>query len=427
MITNRHSYSLGPIKLARGITSVNALTFLYAAFIGITLNTFVNFIQPYVLTEQLHIAEVEQGSMSGNLVFYSEMVLLVACGFAGIAADRYGRRVVFSAGFFILAVGFSIYGFVDGYSQLLLLRLFIACGVACINVMVTTVQADYPSEESRGKWVGATGFAIGLGAMFLVFVLAPMPSRFEAELGALWAGRSTLLTTAGIALFSAAIVWALLAREGTKDPAAHPDWRTSFKLSLSAARENPRIALSYASAFVARGDLIVIGVFFSLWATQTGISQGLSSAEAVRRAGLLFGIIQGTALLWAPLAGYLNDRLDRVSATAAGLGLAAIGYGSLVLISNPLGPAMYGCAVLLGIGQMSVMLASQTLVGQEAPADRRGAVMGTFSICGALGIMFITKTGGWLFDIWKPAPFAIVAIFNIVLCLVALRLRKRSV
>jgi membrane protein DedA with SNARE-associated domain len=66
MTTNRHAYSLGPIKLAPGITSVNALTFLYAAFIGITLNTFVNFIQPYVLTEQLHVAEAEQGSMSGT-------------------------------------------------------------------------------------------------------------------------------------------------------------------------------------------------------------------------------------------------------------------------------------------------------------------------------------------------------------------------
>jgi hypothetical protein len=48
---------LGPIRLAPGIGAGNTLVFLYAAFIGITLNTFVNFIQPYVLTEQLSIPE----------------------------------------------------------------------------------------------------------------------------------------------------------------------------------------------------------------------------------------------------------------------------------------------------------------------------------------------------------------------------------
>jgi MFS family permease len=82
---------------------------------------------------------------------------------------------------------------------------------------------------------------------------------------------------------------------------------------------------------------------------------------------LFFGLIQGTALLWAPIAGVINDRLDRVTATAAGLALAALGYGSIAIVEDPLGPLMYVCAILLGIGQMSVMLASQTLIGQEAP------------------------------------------------------------
>ena len=69
--------------------------------------------------------EAEQGRISGDLVFYAEIVLLVACGVAGILADRWGRRAVFAAGFALLALGFAVYGFVDGYSELLLLRLFL--------------------------------------------------------------------------------------------------------------------------------------------------------------------------------------------------------------------------------------------------------------------------------------------------------------
>ncbi len=426
--TNIGGASLGPIELAPGIRASHAMVFLYAAFIGITLNTFVNFIQPYVLTEQLAIPESEQGRVSGNLVFYAEMVLLAACGVAGIAADRFGRTAVFVTGFVLLAVGFSIYGYVDDYSQLFWLRLFFACGVACINVMVTTVQADYPQEASRGKLVGITGFCIGLGALFLVLVLAPLPSRFAEHVAPVLAGRYTLLIVSVIALFSALVCWFGLAR-GRGHADEHTEtvpWLESLRLSLHAARDNPRVALSYGCAFVARGDLIVIGVFFSLWLTQEGIAQGLSSADAVKTAGLFFGLVQGAALLWAPFAGVLNDRLDRLMATALGLALAALGYGAMGLLSNPLGPWMYPFAVLLGIGQMSVMLASQTLIGQEAPAAHRESVMGMFSIAGALGIMFVTKLGGVIFDVWKPGPFVLVAGGNVILCAAALWLRRRS-
>jgi MFS family permease len=416
---------LGPIALQDGISRSNALTFLYAAFIGITLNTFVNFFQPYVLTEQLGIPESQQGKMSGDLVFYAEMMLLFACALAGNFADRFGRRLTFSCGFLMLSVCFALYGFVEQYSHLLLLRMMFAFGVGFINVMVSTVQADYPREESRGKLVGISGFAIGLGAMFLVFVLAPMPSKFLPFTDALWAGRYTALTVAAIAALSALVAaWGLAGDRKTGIHAANTGILESLHHSLQAARENPRIALAFACAFVARGDLIVVGVFFTLWLTQEGIANGLSSADAIKQAGLFFGLIQGISLLWAPVAGYLNDRVDRVTATAAGLGLAAIGYGSLGLITDPLGPWMYVCAVLLGIGQMSVMLTSQTLIGQEAPAERRGALMGAFSISGALGIMFVTKVGGWLFDSWKSGPFVIVAAANILLLCVALYMRK---
>ncbi len=65
---------------------------------------------------------------------------------------------------------------------------------------------------------------------------------------------------------------------------------------------------------------------------------------------------------------------------ALGLLIASIGYGSMGFIDQPLGTAMYGAAVLLGIGQMSVLMTSQTLIGQEAPEQNRGAIMGMFSL-----------------------------------------------
>ena len=416
--------ALGPIKLSPGVRPVHALTFLYTAFIGITLNTYVNFIQPYVLTEQLAIPESSQGAVTGNLVFYSELMLLVACAVIGVLADRVGRRLVFAAGFIILACGFALYGYVQTEAELLALRLFFAWGVATINVLVTTLQADYPQEESRGKLAGFTGFAIGLGALFLVFVLARLPEWYSPGRDAIEAGRLALWTVSGFAVISAVIaVMGLLGGKphGIAEPTQ--DWRESMAAALLCARRNRKVGLAYACAFVARGDLIVIGVFFSLWMTQTGIAAGMDTAKAVSMAGMYFGIIQAVALVSAPFLGVAIDRLNRVTAMALALLLAAVGYGSLALISDPLGTAMIPAAIFLGLGQMAVMLASQTLIGQEAPQEQRGAVMGMYSLCGALGIMFITKVGGEVFDLWKPGPFAIVAVANLLLFLVALPLR----
>lgn len=423
------SQSIASIQLVPGISRANALVFFYAAFIGITLNTYVNFIQPYVLTEQLLIPEAEQGRVTGDLVFFSELALLAFCAWAGLLADRHGRRFVFTLGFIVLAVGFSLYGFVDTYAQLLLLRLGIALGVACINVMVSTVQADYPQEGSRGRFVGITGFCVGIGALFLVFVLSKLPLWFSTLSDPATAGRYALITTAMIAVLSALVMRFGLSDNNPSDNHDQintPNWRQRLTQSLAAAKVNPKVGLAYGCAFVARGDLIVIGVFFSLWMTQAGIASGMSTAAAVKTGGMYFGIVQGAALVSAPILGFLNDRLERIKALQISLLLAALGYGSLGFITDPMEGLMLPVAILLGIGQMSVMLASQTLIGQEAPIQMRGAVMGMFSICGALGILFITKVGGIAFDAWKPAPFVIVAICNIILCLAAWLVTRKA-
>lgn len=420
----QHLYKLGPLELAPGVLPRHALVFFYTAFIGITLNTFINFIQPYVLAEQLRVPEAQQGAVTGHLVFMSELMLLLACAVVGVLVDAIGRRAVFVFGFSLLAAGFLLYGHVTSEQQLLLLRLGMAWGVAAINVMITTLQADYPAESARGRFVGVTGFCIGLGAMFLVFVLAKLPLWYGEAIDTDTPGRYALASVAAIAALSALVCW-FGVRDSRPALASEEDgFYQRLLAAATAARVNPRVGLAYACAFVARGDLIVIGVFFSLWLTQTGIAAGLESARAVALAAMYFGIVQGVALLSAPLLGILNDRMSRLDAVVAALALAAIGYGSLGMIDDPLGPLMIPAAILLGIGQMAVMQASQTLIAQEAPASRRGAVMGMFSVCGALGILFITKAGGELFDHWKPAPFVIVAGANLLLCAAALWLRR---
>ncbi|MDP6675513.1 MAG: MFS transporter, partial [Gammaproteobacteria bacterium] len=310
-------HRLGPIELANGILPLHAGSFLFAAFISISLTTFISVIQPYVLTVQIGLAVDQQGQVSGDMMFYSEVIVLALSAAVGVLSDRLGRRGIFAVGALILGIGYGLYGMVDSVTTLTATRIFLAFGIAIVNVLVQAVQADYPAESSRGKLVGLTGFAIGIGAVLIGVVFSRLPYWYvDAGMSELAAGRNTMFTMAGLALFLAVLV--RLGLKGGRPP--QPGRPTSFARSmiqgLRAGRQNPLIALAYGSAFVARADLVVVGTFFTLWLNQTAIAAGMNPEDAMRAAGGFFALAMSSALIWAPIAGFINDRLDRTRAMA---------------------------------------------------------------------------------------------------------------
>jgi MFS family permease len=196
---------------------------------------------------------------------------------------------------------------------------------------------------------------------------------------------------------------------------------------LRAAGGNPRLGLAYGAAFIGRGDFTVIGYFFSLWIVQTGAERGLPSAAGLARAGMLFGIVQGSAMLWAFFMGSIIDRVDRVTGLAVALALATAGYLVLGNVDDPFAPSFLPVAILVGMGEVSVIVASGALLGQEAPRDNRGPIVGFFNAVGGIGILFATFAGGLTFDdLGGTAPFTMMGILNGALLLAALRTRARA-
>ena len=194
----------------------------------------------------------------------------------------------------------------------------------------------------------------------------------------------------------------------------------TVKIGIRAARRI-RVTLAYLAAVVARGDMSVLSTFFVLWLTQQAIASGLPTMDASSYALKFYILIQVFALLWLPFMGLILDRVDRVLGVAFAMVLAGGGYFSLYLIDDPLGPQMWIAAVLVGMGEMSANLASLTLIGSEAPEKGRGAVIGMFSLCGAIGILAIAKFGGMLSGVYGTiAPFVLIAIANTVVLVFAL-------
>jgi MFS family permease len=330
-------------------------------------------------------------------------------------------------GLLTMAIGYVLYPIATSMAELVVYRALFAAGVAAATGMLGTITHDYPQDSSRGKMIAVSSIMIILGSLFVADVFRRLPEYFKTlGVGGVTAGQYTFwLAASAIAL--ACIVLRIGLQGGT--PARKQD-RPPFKVLVKSGfrhARNPRIALAYASAFVGRSDLVILGSFTVLWGTIAGLSQGMETAEAIRRGTMLFILANLSALFWSYPMGFIIDRCNRVTAMAIGASLGAAGFTATWLVDDPLAPAAIPFFLLLGIGQMSCFAAAQALVGQEAPLKERGAVLGTFGLCGAAGIMLATGVGGWLFDTWMHAgPFVVVGFANAIIVMLALVVRTRS-
>lgn len=418
----------GPVWLSPGVSKGNSWTLMYAAFFTIGLLTFIGIGTPYVLIEILRVPAGEQGTVSGNLVLWTEIVTLLLFGPVGLAADRIGRKSVYLFGFLTMGLGYALYPTADTVTELTLYRIIYAIGIATSTGMLATIVTDYPQEASRGKLVGIVGAMNGLGVVFVNIVFGSLPDRFvSGGMDGTDAGELVHWLVAGLCVLSTIVLWIGL-KDGT--PVQRADKPSIKEMTVSAIKQgvgNPRIALSYGAAFIARGDLVILGTFLTLWGTSAGVELGLTTADATRKSTLAFVAAQSAALVWTLIIVFFIDRFNRTGFLAFCMLLAALGYLGMGFVDNPTAPEALPFVILLGIGQISAFFGSQALVGQEAPIAQRGAVIGGFNISGAIGILFCSIVGGWLYDNVSPSSvFVMVGGINTVIFLLALLVRGKS-
>jgi len=417
---------LGYIWLQPGVSRLNGWTLLYVLFISIGLLVFLNFQQPYVLEVMLGIPQAEHGRVIAKMGLVHEIVIISLVGPFGALSDRIGRRPVLAFGYLMITAGYIAYPFATSVLMLTAFRAIFAVGAAAVICTFTTVLTDYPQEQSRGKLVALGSVLNGFGLAMLAGIGGQVISWLTAAgYDPVVAGRMAIVGVGMVGLLSAAIVMAglrgeKLILEHQKIPLA-----TLVKEGFGAAR-NPRIALAYASAFIARGDNVVIGAYLSLWAQQAGMAMNMSAGDAQAGAGKLLALIMVAPLPIAALFGYINDRVDRVTGIIIASGLGAAGYLAFGSLASPLVAMAIPVGIVLGSGMIASVIAGQTLIGQEADPKITGSTLGAFNFFGAVGTLFATVVGGYLFDMWTSGgPFLMMGIGSSVIFLFAIFVRIR--
>ncbi len=424
---DRSGRRFGPVWLVPGVSIANGLSLAFAAYTTIGLLTFIATGTPYVLNANLGIPVADQGQYTGDLQLLNEIVLLMVFAPAGILADRIGRRGVYAFGLMAMGLAYVLYPLATSILELSVYRVIYAVGIGLATGMLGTIIADYPQDISRGKMVAMIGILNGVGVVTVTFTIARLPGILaDAGYPPLDAGRYAHWVAAGFCFLSAVVVALGLKKGAPVQREEQPPLKETMLAGVKEGR-NPRIALAYACAFIARSDLVVLGTFTTLWGATAGIEQGLDPARAAARGAQIFGTASLAALLWLPIIGAIVDRMNRVSGVALCMSIAVVGFLSTLMIDDPLDRASLLWFGVLGIGQISAFLGATVLISSEAPARARGAVIGMFNVFGAIGIIVAVGIGGRLFDSVAPsAPFVFIGLITVPVVIMALIVRWKS-
>jgi len=418
---------LGPIELAAGISRFNAITYFYACFICIGVLAGMNFIQGYILTEMLAIPRSGQGTISGNLAFTQEIIAILLVALFGMLSDRIGRRPVMVFGTMVVSLGFALYPHATSITELFIYRAIFAIGAAALSSVLAIIVNDYPQERSRGKLISLHSVLNALGVAAFAILLGRLPTVFTSNgYDPITSGQYTMLLVAALTFVSGLIFLRGL-KGGT--PEKHPNkpsLRELVTVGLESAR-NPRIALAFGATLLARADVSVNGIFISLWAVTSGTALGLSAGEAIKKVVLVIVITNLLSIVWAFIFGSMIDRINRVTAMVIAMALGTVAYGSMYFVDSPLNYSNLPFFILISASAIGTVIATSSLIGQEAPIRQRGTVIGFSAFFGAVGILAATKFGGQLFDTMGPrGPFLLIAATHATLLLAAITVRIKS-
>ena len=268
---------------------------------------------------------------------------------------------------------------------------------------------------------GVLGFAI---------VLGNLPSILESNgYEAIDAAKTTMLTAAIIGLISAFIFYKGLKGGVPEDSEEVAQSKPGTKELVSVGLKsivNPKIALAYGATFLARADVSINGLFISQWAITSGYAMGLSPSESI---GKVVPVIVATnliSMIWAFLFGVIIDRIDRVHAMVIAMGMGFVSYGLVFFVDSPLNYSNLPIFILISCSAIGTVIATASLIGQEAPLRQRGTVIGFSSFFGAIGILVATAIGGRLFDLSPMGPFLLIASINALLFIASIIISIKS-
>lgn len=268
---------------------------------------------------------------------------------AGVMADRRGRRLLMVVGASLFALSVGGYLVAKSIPVLVGMRLVTGAGEALFFVGALSANLDLAPPERRGEAMSFASLSIYAGIGAGPFI----GEAFIEHLGF----RAAWLAAIGLAAMSVVLALRLPPMTPSAGETAPGRHRLLHRAGLL-----PGLVL-LATIWGMAGFL----AFVPLYATDLGMGG----------AGLVLGLFSGIVVLIRSVGARIPDRLGAARATRIALALSAAGLAVMGLWRTPAG-LMAGTVVLaVGVALFTPALFALAVAG--VPPNERGAVMGTTS------------------------------------------------
>jgi MFS family permease len=338
---------------------------------------------------------------------------------------RRGRRPSLAAGYGVAALG-ALIVFLAALRRsepLLFLGFFLFGGATAASFQARYAAVDLAPAALRGRHLSLIVWGTTLGAVVgpsLAAAAGTAVARYGAPtiagpffFSALLFGLATLLLLLLLRPDPAVVARALSASAGTaaKEPAGAG---MGAALRAVAARAAARLGV----IAMATGHLVMVGVMAM---TPVHIrSAGHDAAHTLRIVGLVLSLHIAGMFAFAPLMGWLTDRLGRRPVVMAGIALllcacavaGTAGHGSVRLAIG---------MMLLGLGWSGTMVAGSTMLSESVPVELKASAQGLSDLIMGLAGALAGAISGLVVEGWGYPRLTLLAALATAPLVVLLR------
>ena len=324
--------------------------------------------------------------------------------------ERRGRRPSLAAGYALAAVGalLVVAAAMRDSVALLFAGLFLfGCGSAA-GYQARYAAVDLATDALRGRNLSLVVWATTLGAVVGPGLAAPAGAALDRYGVPTLAGPFVL--SALLFGLAALVLLALLrpdpavvARDLAQAPAAVPGGarRSGVRAALPVILSRPAARLGVGA--MAIGHVVMVGVM-----TMTPVhirSAGHDAAHTLQLVGLVLSAHIAGMFAFAPVFGWLTDRLGR--RPVVGIGILLLLLACAVAGTARHDPARLAAGLtLVGLGWSAAMVAGATLLSEAVPAELRASAQGlsdlTMGLAGATaGALSGVVVQAWDMPRWR--------------------------
>jgi len=364
-------------------------------------------------------ASLVQLEWTVNAYTLSFAVLLMPAAALG---EKYGRRLVLSAGIGIFTVASALCALAPDIESLIAARAVQGVGAAAVMPMTLTLLAANFSAEKRpaalGAFASVTGLAILGGPVLggavvesaswqwifwlnvpIGIALIPLIRRRVPESK----GAARRLDLPGIGFIvsgTLGLMWALVRGNsiGWTDPQIVSAWVLGGGLLAAFVGWELRAAAPllpmrlFAHRGFAAGNAAAFAIFGTMFGVVFWFAQYLQTVQhnGSLGAGLRLAPMTVTLSIVAPWAGRRINRIGERNLVATGLAMQAVGAAAVAWVAHERWSyaAMLAPLVILGVGASIAIPAAQSAVVSSAPPAAAGAASGTFNTLRQQGSAF---------------------------------------